>query len=56
MEDWDAKCVEPARLRKDLPKQVNRSLADLKLVHLSQIKWGKLYRRLLEDCSVIEFA
>ena len=56
MEEWDAKYTEPVRLKKDPPEQINRSLADLKLVHLSQIEWGKLYGRLSEDCSVMEFA
>ena len=36
--------------------KINWSLADLKLVYLGQIKWGKLYGRLLEDGSVMEFA
>ena len=49
--------MEPALcLKKDPPKQINWLLADLKLVHLGQIKWGKLYGRLLEDGLVMEFA
>jgi len=57
VEEWDAKCMEPAlRSKKDPPEQIDRSLADLKLVHSSQIEWGKLYGRLSEDRSVMEFA
>jgi len=36
VEEWDTKYIELAlRLKKDPPKQINRSLIDLKLVHLS---------------------
>ena len=49
--------MEPALyLKKDPPEYIDRSLADLKLVHSGQIEWGKLYGRLLKDGSVIEFA
>ena len=35
-------------------EQINRRLADLKLLHQSQIKWGTLYGRLSEDGTVME--
>jgi hypothetical protein len=55
--EWEAKRIEPApRPKKDPPEHIDRSLADLKLVHSGQIKWGKLYRRLSKDGSVMEFA
>ena len=48
--------MEPALyLKRDSPKYINRLLIDLKLVHSGQIEWGKLYRRLLKDNSIIEF-
>jgi hypothetical protein len=57
VEEWNAERMELAQyLKKDPPEQINRSLADLKLVHLGQIEWGKLYGRLLEDGLVMEFA
>jgi hypothetical protein len=57
VEEWNAERTESALcLKKDPPKQINRSLADLKLVYLGQIKWGKLYGRLSEDGLVMEFA
>jgi len=37
-------------------KQIDQQLADLKLIYQSQIKWGTLYARLLEDKTVMEFA
>jgi hypothetical protein len=57
VDEWHAKRTEQGpRLKKDPPEQINRSLADLKLVHSGQIEWGKLYGRLSKDGSVMEFA
>ena len=41
-------------LKKD-PKYIDWLLINLKLIHLGQIKWGKLYKRLSKDCSIIQF-
>ena len=57
MEEWgDDPSISAKQLKKRALEQIDRSLADLKLVHLGQIEWGKLYGRLLEDGSVMEFA
>ena len=37
-------------------EQIDRTLADLKLLHQSQIEWGTLYGRLSKDGTVMEFA
>jgi len=37
-------------------EQINRQLVKLKLIYQSQIKWGKLYKRLSKDGTVMEFA
>ena len=57
VEEWDTKRTEPALgTKKAPPKQIDRSLSDLKLVYSSQIEWGKLYGRLSQDGTVMEFA
>jgi hypothetical protein len=57
VEEWENDSSTPAKqLKKEGPEQINRLLADLKLVHLGQIEWGKLYGRLSKDGSVMEFA
>jgi len=39
VDKWEAKRTEPVLYtKKDPPKHINRSLADLKLVYLGQIK------------------
>jgi hypothetical protein len=57
VEEWgDDPSISAKQLKKRALKQIDRSLVDLKLVYSGQIKWGKLYGRLLEDGSIMEFA
>ena len=56
VDEWGNDLMPAKQSQSEGPEQIDWLLADLKLVHSSQIKWGKLYGRLSKDGSVMEFA